>query len=292
MKRKVLVLVALVSALALLLAACSLPGVSASPPDEGPAGSRPPQGGSPPEPPPGGQPSEGDLQITFTADRTQINPGECATLQWQVSGPHFATLLNGEPVGDSGSKQVCPPETQPFFLQVDTGERMEERSLTIAVGGAPPSGGGSGAPPSPPPPGVLPGGTPTLPPGCLPDSECVGAFDIDLALTGIRADSLPMVSALVLGLHNNRTFPFKGDITVSCEAQGVSWGGESMGVDDQATTKILTAQVPANGDATVKVPINLDCNQYKYHVKCTFTVEGPGDSNPTNNEAQTDLPTP
>ncbi len=266
----------------LLLAACNLFGASAPPSSEA----------EPPQPPQGGPPAEGSLQITFTADRTQISPGECVTLQWQVSGPHFATLLEGEPVGDAGSKQVCPPETRPFFLQVDTGERMEERSLTIAVGsGAPPSGG-NGAPLSPPPPGALPGSTPTLPPGCVPNSECEGAFDVDLALTGIRADALPMVSALVLGLHNNRPFHFKGDITVSCEAQGVSWGGKSMGTDTQIATQILTAQVPANGDATVQVPINLDCNLYQYQVKCTFTVEGPGDSNPANNEAQTDLPTP
>jgi len=79
----------------------------------------------------------GSLQISFTADRTQIAPGECATLRWQVSGPHFEVILEGEQLPDQGTKEVCPPETRPFFLQVDTGEAMEERQIIIQVGDEP-----------------------------------------------------------------------------------------------------------------------------------------------------------
>ncbi|RME05703.1 MAG: carboxypeptidase regulatory-like domain-containing protein [Anaerolineae bacterium] len=79
------------------------------------------------------------LQVTFTADRTQINPGECVTLQWQVSGG-FAVFLEDEQVEAQGSKHVCPEESRPYFLRVDLGNRVEERMIQIEVGGEPVEG--------------------------------------------------------------------------------------------------------------------------------------------------------
>jgi len=145
--------------LSIALSACG--GPSAVPSPESSAGA-PTSGGNPVTSPTGEEPlsggaTPGTLQITFTADRTQIAPGECATLQWQVSGPHFVVVLEEEEVPDQGSKQVCPPENRPFFLRVDTGETMEERMVTIAVGGEP----GTASPPpdgseNPPPAGGKP----------------------------------------------------------------------------------------------------------------------------------------
>ncbi len=86
------------------------------------------------------------LRVTFVADHTRIAPGECVTLQWQVSGPHFSVLLEDQKVPDRGSKRVCPSESRPFFLRVDTGETMEERQIAIQVSGNP--GEGSEAPSS------------------------------------------------------------------------------------------------------------------------------------------------
>ncbi len=82
---------------------------------------------------PSAAPSDDALQITFTVDRTQINPGECATLQWQVSGG-FAVFLEDRQVEAQGSQQVCPEESRPYFLRVDLGDRMEERTVEIQVG--------------------------------------------------------------------------------------------------------------------------------------------------------------
>ena len=150
----------LLAAFLLLLSACNLPFASPTAPlpgAQGKPGGAPPGGpGSAPSPgepggPPPGQPPGGSsaVQISFAADRAQINLGECVTLTWQVSGPHFAVLLEGEPVPDQGSKQVCPPESHTFFLQVDTGEKMEERSVAIQIEASaalPPSSGGGGTP--------------------------------------------------------------------------------------------------------------------------------------------------
>ena len=91
-----------------------------------------------PEEPPAEQPPEegppDEVLITFTADRTHLQPGECAMLEWSVQGG-FGVELNGQPVEKSGQKQVCPEETIPYRLGVDTGETMEEREVMIFVEG-------------------------------------------------------------------------------------------------------------------------------------------------------------
>ncbi len=137
----------ILSILALLLSACNVGRPTVAPTATPHQAAGPTQAAQPAATPAGAEPDS--LQITFTADRTQIASGECTTLRWQVSGPHFEVIMEGERLPDQGSKQVCPPETMPFFLQVDTGETMEERQVVIQVGEAPPSEGEPGATPPP-----------------------------------------------------------------------------------------------------------------------------------------------
>jgi hypothetical protein len=82
----------------------------------------------PPEEPP-------EMRIALSADRTRLQSGECATLEWNVQGG-FGVELNEQPVERSGQKQVCPEETTTYWLGVDTGETMERREVTIIVEGA------------------------------------------------------------------------------------------------------------------------------------------------------------
>jgi acetyl esterase/lipase len=77
----------------------------------------------------------GEVQITFTADRTGLRPGECATLEWDVEGG-FWVELDGERVERTGQKRVCPEETTPYCLGVDAGEAIERKEIVISVGGA------------------------------------------------------------------------------------------------------------------------------------------------------------
>jgi hypothetical protein len=103
----------------------------------------------PPEEPPPGEAEPGEVQsIMFTADRTEVQPGECTTLQWNVEGG-FGVYFDGQPVEHSGETQVCPEETIPYRLGVDTGETMEEREIVIVVAG-------EGQPREEPPPGEQP----------------------------------------------------------------------------------------------------------------------------------------
>ena len=68
-----------------------------------------PRQGSPPE-----------AQLSLSADRTALQPGECATLQWSVEGGELV-LLDGEAVSASGQRQVCPQTTTTYSLAAYVG---------------------------------------------------------------------------------------------------------------------------------------------------------------------------
>jgi heat shock protein HslJ len=78
--------------------------------------------------------------ISFTADRTQINQGECVTLSWNVQnvtavwvyplGANFRDF----PVEGQGSRQECPPVTTTYEMRVQlTNGQLELRQVTINV---------------------------------------------------------------------------------------------------------------------------------------------------------------
>jgi acetyl esterase/lipase len=75
------------------------------------------------------------VQITLTADRTSLQPGECAILQWRVEGG-FGVELDGQPVERSGQQEVCPQDTAVYELGVDTGETIERREIVLSVAGS------------------------------------------------------------------------------------------------------------------------------------------------------------
>ncbi len=82
---------------------------------------------------------------------------------------------------------------------------------------------------------------------------------------------------------------------VSCEAQGTSWGGASMGHDYQ--TSVDTSETPAlNVGAVMEFHpgLSLDVVQYQYQVTCHVAVDGLGanDINPSNDTVITTIPPP
>lgn len=110
--RKILASLAFVPAL-LLLAALACTGRPATP-----SASSPPTRG-----------------ITFTAERTSLQAGECTLLRWEVT-VGFGVTLDGQPVEKAGQMEVCPPGTRAYLLAVDMGTHVETRQVEIAVGGA------------------------------------------------------------------------------------------------------------------------------------------------------------
>jgi hypothetical protein len=93
-----------------------------------------PSTGTPlPEPPSASPPAP--VQIAFAADSTRLRPGECAVLAWDVVGGLWVEL-DGERVGHTGRKWVCPEGTTTYWLSVGAGEAIERREVTISVGDA------------------------------------------------------------------------------------------------------------------------------------------------------------
>ncbi|MBM3152818.1 MAG: hypothetical protein FJZ96_11575 [Chloroflexi bacterium] len=72
-------------------------------------------------------------QISFTADRTNLQAGECTFLRWDGT-IGFEVRLNNEPVDKFGQMEVCPTETHVYELKVDMGTHMETRAIEIVVG--------------------------------------------------------------------------------------------------------------------------------------------------------------
>lgn len=84
-----------------------------------------------PESPPTAS-APGGPNISFNADRTSFNAGECTTLRWNVENVQ-AVYLNGEGVAGNDSRSVCPGSTNTYKLTIQTGSESLERSLTITV---------------------------------------------------------------------------------------------------------------------------------------------------------------
>ena len=126
---------------------------------------------SPPGTPPGAQPSGGP-QISFTADRNSIQPGECVNLSWNVQGEgFFGVELNGQPVSATGQKQMCPTEFTVYAITVDIGSTVLRSEVAVAVAGSalpqqpsqPAAPQGSGQPSQPAQPPQSTGGCPGAP---------------------------------------------------------------------------------------------------------------------------------
>ena len=78
--------------------------------------------------------------ISFTADRTQINQGECATLSWSTENVQAVYLYQqGQTWQDhgvvgSGTRQVCPQQTTVYELRVVKQDgSVEIRQIQINV---------------------------------------------------------------------------------------------------------------------------------------------------------------
>lgn len=192
---------------------------------------------SPPltEPPPRGQPP-GEVQITFTADRTNLQPGQCAILQWNVQGG-FGVNLNGQPVERTGQKQVCPQETTLYRLGVDAGTTVLTRDVTIVVaGGGPPSVVTST-------PSITP--QPPAPPGC-PGAPVIASFTANPSTIAAGQSS-----TLSWGAVTNAT-----SASIDQGIGGVATPGSTTVSPVQTTTYTLTA-TGCGGTTTKQVTVNV-----------------------------------
>jgi pSer/pThr/pTyr-binding forkhead associated (FHA) protein len=84
-----------------------------------------------------------EVAISFTANKTTVQLGECATLRWQVSNAK-EVRLDGEQVAATGSRQVCPQEETEVYrltaLSPDGETKEETVVLTVQPTPLPPPG--------------------------------------------------------------------------------------------------------------------------------------------------------
>ena len=117
--------------------------VIASPPPPPPTPTRVPQPTAPP-PAPTTAPAQPTAvpapQINFWADRTQINQGECATLNWNVQNVQAVWVypqgsnFNAFPRTGQGNERVCPPATTTYELRVllpDGSTQFAQVTITV-----------------------------------------------------------------------------------------------------------------------------------------------------------------
>lgn len=125
---------------------------SPSPPPPTPTPVPPRPTATPVPPPPAQATPTPSAELNFGADRTTINQGECATLNWSVQnvqavwvypmGAHY----NAFPRAGQGSEVVCPPTTTTYEMRVRLRDGSTQfRQVTITVNQ-----------PAPPPPAPNP----------------------------------------------------------------------------------------------------------------------------------------
>jgi hypothetical protein len=84
---------------------------------------------------PPGEP--GEIFVFLTANPPEIQRGECSQLFWEV-GPEreYDLVLDGEAVPLFGEKQVCPPETRSYELQIGyEGQTLAEYTTVTVLDG-------------------------------------------------------------------------------------------------------------------------------------------------------------
>ena len=210
------------------------------------------------EPTPAGP---GEVQITFTADRTNLSFGECAMLMWTVQGGE-AVVLQGEPVPFSGESEVCPQETTPYTLAVYVGmgppsPPMAERELVIVVGEP------SAITPSPtyaaptatavrstatPPPGP----TPTQPAGC-PGPPVISFFTVSPSTITTGQSSTLSWGAVT----NGNTSQLVGSVVINPGLGEVGSPGSRVVSPGSTTTYTLVA-TGCGGTAQQQVTVTVN----------------------------------
>ena len=70
--------------------------------------------------------------ISFQADQTSIEQGQCTTLRWDVENA-TAVHLDGDGVAGHGTRQICPDNNQTYTLRVEAPQGGGDRQVTIQV---------------------------------------------------------------------------------------------------------------------------------------------------------------
>lgn len=243
--------------------------------DPGPQGQGPQNGNPSPQGPengnPGPNPNEsapgGGQIVSFTADRTTLNKGECALLHWETQG-RFEARLNGQPVPQVGQQQQCPTQTTVYELRLDIGDQMLTRQVTITVNG----GNQAPQPITPTKPSKnKPGDPPTI-------TVTAAAATFDLQATSMFVDK---GHYLHIGVKNNSSY--SGNVTYKVGCVANYRAGNTMAWSDDFAYESTSAAAAfnANQERWTNSKILLDQGVGFYKLVCT--IYNNKDTNTFNN---------
>jgi len=231
-------------------------------------GSAPPPQSPPPEPPaaqPAPQPApkqpapKGPVTINFRADRTNLNPGECTRLRWDVENVN-EVYLDGKGVVGHSSKVVCPPQGRTYVLHVVHPGGPTEKKVTVKVSG------GSGPAPQPKNPGA--------------------GKSADLAVTDLYPGKLPYGRVWMRVTNHGPATLTGATIQIKCNAQGTPLNGGKPWSHVEAPWKATISLKPGQ-TASIQTKVALDATKYKYTVTCSAVPPSNGaafqDPNWSNN---------
>jgi len=241
-----------------------------------------------------------EVRMVFTADRNELQLGECTILRWEVEGG-FEVLLGrmGEPgdkVGRSGQTQVCPDGTTTYWLGVDTGEKVEHRfiEITVASAAAPtPTPQLPALTPTPKPP-LAPTPTPQLPtltptpkplsaPTPTPQLTPSGGLSADIRPSDIFVDNQPHGTVWVRITNDGP------DTLTNKEVEVSGWGFKYLRTtfaksSELFPTKKVTLNLAPGQTQTINLGWQIDTSLYKYdNVTITVTPKDFVDPNTGNN---------
>ena len=228
----------------------------------------------PGEPPPDEPSPGGETQIQyFVAHRTELQPGECTGLEWQVEGG-FQVNLNDQQVDFGGLVEVCPAETTEYWLTVDAGDRMIDAQVTVHVEGSslpddgnPPPEPTQPSAPTPKPPTVT---APSAPQNCNKTSN---EFITDLGITDIYPGNMPKGQFWVRVTNHgpvacqNVTINFLDCTAVTTPHSGAS----GFSVDKNLP---VTLNIKPGETQNIPTGLDLDTDKAVYFVTCSLGIHG------------------
>lgn len=164
-----------------------------------------------------------EVHIIFGADRTNLKPGECANLVWNVDGPAEMVQLANERVNRSGQTRVCPQLTTTYTLIAGAGASGSSKQSDV----------------------VISVGESTRPPACL------GAPEIGFFTANPNAIAVGQSTILSWGAITNAT---SATIDNGVGAPAMS-GGRSAPLSLVATTTYTLIATGCGGTTTKQVTV-------------------------------------
>jgi heat shock protein HslJ len=197
--------------------------------------------------------------ISFGADRTSINRGECVTLNWNVQNVQGVWVYpQGEPYNrfprtGQGSEQVCPPVTTTYEMRVLLRDgTIQFRQVTINVSQPPTAVPPTAVPPTAVPPTAVP---PTaVPPTAVPPTAVPPTAVPPTAVppTAVPPTAVPPTVNPLAGTHWN-VVNFnngKGAVTTKIEGTTITLQFDTAGqVSGNSGCNTYSASYRVSGNA-------------------------------------------